>query len=489
MDRNGLRPARRAVLAGMLLAPAAALARTAGAPALSPAYQVRGRPPLRWTLAERMARCHAPGVSIALIEDRRIAWAEGFGVRAAGRPEPVEPETLFQAASISKVIAATATLTLVQEGRLDLDAGVNRYLKSWRLPDSPLAARERVTLRRILSHRAGLNVHGFAGYRPDEPMPGLLDVLDGRLPARNKPIRVEVTPGTETRYSGGGVVIEQLLLSDVTGLPFPELARERVLAPLAMADSTFAQPLPPAWRARTALGHDSDGVVLDGGWRIGPEMAAGWLWTTPADLARWAIAIDAARRGRPGGVLSPTMAKAMLTRQEGGDYGLGPLLEDEGRAFRFGHGGANTGYRSQLIYFPATGQGAVVMVNGDGGDLMTDEILRGLAVDHDWPALKPKPVQAATLDISALDRLVGAYDLVFAGDAQPTPARIVRDGMRLRLTAAPILDRDEVVPLSDRECLSIAVGYRLAFDLPAAGPARGFVLTYHDLPMQAVRTS
>lgn len=484
------RLARRTILAGGvgLSLPASALtAPGASDLVLRPAYQVAGQGQVRWTLAERMARYRAPGVSIAVVQSGALAWARGFGLQAGGGAAPVGPHTLFQAASIGKVVSATAALAVVQDGRLDLDLDVNHWLKSWKVPENAFTARKKVTLRRILSHRAGLTVHGFFGYAPDQPMPTILDVLEGRAPARNDPVRVDVEPGTVTRYSGGGFVVEQLLLSDVTGEGLADLAYERVFSPLGMTDSTFAQPLPASWQARAARGHDSDGRPYPGGWRIGPELAAGWLWTTPSDLCRWAIGIEAARRGSHG-PLGRAMAQQMLTHQDG-PYGLGPLLEGEGRTFRFGHGGNNPGYRAQLTYFPATGQGAAVMTNGDGGDLMIDEIIRGLAEAYQWPALGPSHVTAANLQAGELDRLAGRYGLLFPGATEPTPATIVHEGSTLRLTAAPILDGDQIVPVSTRDFLSPNIGYRLVFDLPPQGPATGFTLTYADNVMTAGRAA
>ena len=192
---------------------------------LRPPIAIKGQPPVRWTLAERMADSHVPGLSIAVIDDGKIAWARGFGVREAGTNEPVTTSTLFEAQSISKAVAATATLVLVNSGRLSLDESPNAYLKSWKLPYNEYQAHEKVTLRRILSHSSGLTVGGFAGYRTGEAIPTLLQILNGEKPANNPPIRVDFTPGSMSRYSGGGAEVMQQLLMDVTGQPFPELMK------------------------------------------------------------------------------------------------------------------------------------------------------------------------------------------------------------------------------------------------------------------------
>jgi CubicO group peptidase (beta-lactamase class C family) len=200
-----------------------------------------------------------PGVSIAVVDGGKLAWARGYGVTRAGSNDPVTPSTLFPAASISKAVTATATLRLVEQGRLALDEDVNVYLRSWKVPDSEYTTSEKVTLRHLLSHTAGTGVHMFPCYREGEPLPTLVEELDGIPPAKTAPVRVEAVPGTTWRYSGGGVLVEQLVLTDVTGEPFPALLRDLVLAPLGMDDSTFEQPVPSPLRARLAVEHDFAG--------------------------------------------------------------------------------------------------------------------------------------------------------------------------------------------------------------------------------------
>lgn len=198
---------------------------------LSPVVRIKGATPARVALADRMKHFHVPGVSVAVFDRGRLAWARGFGVTRSGTTSPVKADTMFQAASISKVMTATATLRLVDQGRLSLDRDVNTWLRSWKVPDSPLTAKEKVTLRRIVSHTAGLTGHSAGGYTATEPLPSLLEILDGKKPAKTAAIRVDVVPGSLSRYSGGGVTIEQLLLTDVTGTPFPEFegSHERAL--------------------------------------------------------------------------------------------------------------------------------------------------------------------------------------------------------------------------------------------------------------------
>src|SRR5580704_6639707 len=174
------------------------------------------------TLADRMMELNVPGVSIAVLHNGKVEWARGFGVRSLGGP-PVNAQTMFQAGSISKPLAAMACLRLVQQGKLSLDADVNTYLTNWKFPSDPAAQGKPITLRELLTHTAGTTVHGFPGYASTEPVPTLVQVLDGQKPANTQPIRSEAVPGTRWNYSGWGYTIMQQVLHDVTKEPFPKL--------------------------------------------------------------------------------------------------------------------------------------------------------------------------------------------------------------------------------------------------------------------------
>ena len=217
------------------------------------------KPPLRLDLLKLMQVYKVPGLSIAVIDNFQIVWAKAYGVIEAGSNTPVTPRTLFQAGSISKPVAASGALYLVEHSRLSLDEDVNLRLKSWKVPENEFTKTEKVTLRRVMSHSAGLTVHGFPGYDVDDSVPTLVQIFNGEKPANTAPIRVDFVPGTQSRYSGGGVTIEQQLMVDVTGKPFPALMREFVLDKIGMTDSSYEQPLPPALAAITACGTYADG--------------------------------------------------------------------------------------------------------------------------------------------------------------------------------------------------------------------------------------
>lgn len=441
---------------------------------------IKGQPPEKWTLAECMAQSHLPGISIAVIDSDRIAWARGFGVKEAGTTDSVTTSTLFQAQSISKAVTGTATLVLVSSGRLSLDQDPNAYLKSWKLPYNEYQATEKVTLRRILSHSSGLNVGSFAGYRPGEPLPTLLQILNGEKPANNPPIRVDFIPGSRSRYSGGGAEVMQQLLIDVTGEPFPELMRRRVLAPAEMTLSTYEQPLPkPRWH-EAASGHDGDGAVIKGSWLIQPQLAAGGLWTTPTDLAKWALEITKAWKGEPNKLFSKVIATEMLTVQKA-PYGLGVEVQGTGPSLYFSHGGSNLGFRAQLVMFPAIGKGAVIMANGDRADWVIGNLIRSIAGEYDWPALQQTEREVASLSTAQLDALVGVYSLPPGPSGEPVTYEITRTGNKLfaELKGLGSYPKYELFPSSATSFFS-TIGLDVNFTLDASGRATS--LKMGDIP-------
>ncbi len=387
--------------------PAIAAAENAIETAIVPAVIVTGEPVAVTSLAERLKTLGVPGVGIAVIRDGRIAWARGYGsVTPGGRP--VDTDTLFQAASISKAVAAGAVMRLVAAGRLDLDRPVNNYLKSWQLPVSPLTADKPVTIRRLLSHTAGTNVHGFAGYAGGAPVPTLMQILKGEKPANSDAIKVETVPGTAWAYSGGGFVILQQLLADVTHQPVPALLAAEVLKPAGMVHSSYTQPATPAMLANAALAHDDKGSPLPGGPHTYPELLAAGLWTTPADLARYAIALQAALAGRPGGLMPAATAKAMLAPGGKGDWGLGIAVGGSADHRWFSHTGGNEGYRCIMLAYEH-GDGVIVMTNGDRGAEVMNAVVRTIAATYNWPDFKPLQRTAVTLNPAVLNRFVGQY--------------------------------------------------------------------------------
>jgi CubicO group peptidase (beta-lactamase class C family) len=407
---------------------------------LRPAVRIAGREDVAYRIADRMKHYHVPGISIAIVDDGRVVWAKGFGVKEFGTSQPVDTTTLFLAGSISKPVFASGALRLVEQGKLSLDEDVNRRLTSWKLPESSYTASEKVTLRRLLSHTAGLTVWGFPGYATDTAVPTVIQVLDGVPPANTKPVRNDTTPGARWLYSGGGFTVAQLLTTDVTGEPFPALMHRLVLTPAGMTHSTYENPPPRERVALTAAGHERVDTPVPGRFHIYPEMAAAGLWTTAPDLARWAIAISRSYLGQPGGLLSQPMARDMLKPQAKlqppygtGTWGLGVALDGEGDLIRFSHGGRDEGFVANLVMWPHRGRGLVVMMNGVNGALIA-EITRGFAELYGVPAPWERvEKQVAAADPAALDAAAGRYRAIVEGDTLSWLVR--REGGELRMSS------------------------------------------------------
>ncbi|MEW6742359.1 MAG: serine hydrolase [Planctomycetota bacterium] len=380
---------------------------------LLPPLIVKGELPPTSRLADRMQHHGVPGVSIAVIDGFEIEWACGYGVLEVGKPERVDVTTPFQAASISKPVAVAAALHFVEQGLLDLDEDVNERLESWKVPESQFTAVQKVTLRRLVSHSAGLTVRGFPGYLPGAPLPAIIQILDGEPPANTEAVRVDIVPGSQCRYSGGGLTVMQLLLEDVLVAPFAQIMRETVLDPLGMGNSTY-EVLDEARLARAAKGHTGDGKVIERGVHLYPEKAAAGLWTTASDLARFAVEIMASLQGQSNAVLGQEMTRQMLTVQAR-PFGLGFQLDGTGDAFEFSHGGANAGFRCVLVAFPGRGQGAVVMTNGDAGDQLIAEVLGTVAEIYGWPGRRPGQREAVILPPDRLRQYAGRYEVSPAG--------------------------------------------------------------------------
>ena len=239
-----------------------------------------------------------PAISIATIHKGKIDWARAYGVRKFGNPKKVDSLTLFQAASISKPVSAVVALRMVDKGMLTLDEDVNNKLQSWKVPLTEFTKNEPVTLRQLLSHSAGLSMHGVPEFEADAEIPTLTEILDGNWYGAKASVRPIIEPGKEYRYSGGGYIILQLLLTDISNRSFEDLAQEFVLDPAKMSSSSFEQPLPKDKWNIAAVGHLQNRTPIKGLWHTLPEQATGGLWTTPTDLANFMIELRGFRKSK-----------------------------------------------------------------------------------------------------------------------------------------------------------------------------------------------
>lgn len=421
---------------------------------------------------EQIARRQVAGLSLAIIDGGRIVVAKGYGVRDLATRAPVTATTLFQAGSISKPVSALGALHLVEAGRLSLDGDVNAKLTSWKVPESPFTEIEKVTLRRLLSHSAGVTVHGFPGYDVTDPYPTLVQVLDGAPPANNRAIRVDTTPGAIWRYSGGGFTIMQQMMIDVTGTPFPRFMQKTVLGPIGMTESGFDQPQSPARAARTASGYYDEHNPVRGRWHLYPEMAAAGLWTTASDLARFAIEIQQTLAGKGHGVISPAMARQYVTEQKGGS-GLGIAVEDSGSTLRFGHGGRDEGFDA-FLYADAAGHGIAIMINANDNSRLMGRIMNQVAQWYHWPQATwkytpPAVVTGVPVDSTLLFGYAGYYE--FAENQMQTLVP-TDDRMGIDVLVSGIPD-ERFLPTDSVHFGSNDRGVRLTFIPDAHGEATG----------------
>jgi CubicO group peptidase (beta-lactamase class C family) len=355
----------------------------------------RAAPPVTGSVSDAsvvqqlMKQFNVPGVSIAVINDFKIVATYAYGVADAATGAPVTAETMFQAASISKPVAAMVSLKAVQNGRFSLDQDVNTILRSWKLPEGPFTKERRVTPRTLMSHTSGTgDGFGFPGYAPGAALPSITQILDGVQPPSNlRAVRLERPPLTGFKYSGGAVIIQQLALMDAVGKPFADVARDWVLGPIGMSNSTYEQPLPPHREKQAARAHDRTGSRMGDPWHVYPEQAAAGLWTTPTDLAKFAIEVQLSLLGRSSRVLSQTTVREMVTPVGVGPFAVGFQISKEGEGWYFMHGGSNWGFQCDLIAHRVKGYGAAIMTNGDGGGALIPRLRRLIQQEYKWDAL------------------------------------------------------------------------------------------------------
>lgn len=421
-------------------------------------------------IRSQMQKRRIPGLSLAIIQDGKILKAQAYGFIDKDGKVPVTTSTLFQAGSVSKSVAAMGALYMVEQDKFFLDEDVNLKLKSWKVPENQFTNDKKVTLRGILSHTAGLTVHGFPGYAVGAKIPSVVQILDGTAPANTPAVRVDFVPGSRWRYSGGGYTVMQQLMEDVTGADFPEFMENSVLSPLGMKNSTYRQPLPPELAKLTATGHYNNRSVVEGRWHIYPEMAAAGLWTTPSDLARFAIGIQNAYAGKPGSVLSRSMTLQMLTDQRNRD-GLGVFLQGDSTTLRFGHNGRDEGFDALLTASVQKGQGVVIMINANDNSHMMGRIVDFIADYYHWDGfpVKTKPA-AVNVDAQTLKAFEGRYELF-----NNRMVTFEAENQRLFTLEDGFVD-EEFVPVAHNKFTSTDRNVSVIFNADANGNVTGFTL-------------
>jgi len=437
-----------------------------------------GSDPAGMSLSDRMHHYQVPGVSIAVISNGEIEWAKGYGVIEAGGTQPVTPDTVFQACSVSKPVSVTGMMLLAQSGEINISRNVNDYLRSWHLADNTFTTDEKATIQRLMSHTGGTNVSGFLGYPTGSAIPTLLQVLNGRAPANTDPIQIVYEPGSQCRYSGGGMEVLQQMTEDVTGMPFRTYMQDKLLSSLGMNSSDFVQPMDGPLSEGAAKGHDVDGAVLPGGWNTYPELVAAGLWTTPSDLARLIIEVQKAAVDNQGTVLSQQTAVEILTMQKNSKFGLGYGLINGNGGLIFQHTGSNVGYKSFFGGYKDRGQGVAVMINGDNGYTLCMEIVRSVAKVYGWPDFKPEEANLIEILPSVLQSYAGDYkqtdgDMTFQ-------VYVSGNGLMMKFVSV-ISERLDMYPTdTDTFLLRSQLPGTLTFSKDGSGSVKGFAIALQE---------
>ena len=429
---------------------------------VSPLY-FEGQADRAYTLEERMAYYRVPGVSMALIENGAIAWVKSWGVKDEDSQQPMTTDTLLQAASISKPLAAFGALRMVESGHLSLDQPINNYLTQWQLPENHFTQQVPVNLSHLLSHTSGVTVHGFRGYAQTEPQPSAIQVLNGDAIAKSAPVEVDTIPGEKFRYSGGGSTVFQVAMEDTSQQSFTKLMQDLVLTPSGMTSSTYEHPLPATFTDDIASGHLVNGTVVPGLWHNYPTQSAASLWTTPTDLAKFSLAVIEASQGKGKGLLSKALCEQFLTDYKDGQ-GLGPrLFIEDSKTIGFHHGGANAGYRCNTLAF-LDGRGAVIMTNSDAGNGLIAELQSSLAELYDWPAHKRQLKDWTAISEAERASLAGIYSCAFDDVSLEVRVELSPDGLTI-LTPWYPEPRDYLLTEQDQgsSCFTSPIGSIVTF--------------------------
>jgi len=340
------------------------------------------------TIEQLLERFGVPGVSVAVIRDFDIHWAKGYGVADVATGALVDTETMFQAASISKPVAAMASLRAIQDGIFSLDDDINDILESWTLDGGEFTSDRPVTPRTLMSHTSGLgDGFGFPGYDPSVRRPTALQILEGHDLSNVGPVFMERAPMTFMEYSGGGVTVMQQALADARGRAFEDILRDDVLAPIGMVNSSYEQPMSPDRDRNAARAHDREGRSRGAKWHVYPEMAAAGLWTTAGDLARFAIEVQKSALGESNRVLSRSTVQEMLSPVGVGPYAVGFSISRIGEGWYFSHGGSNWGFRCTMIAHKVKGYGLAIMTNADQGGALAGELSRRIQAAYEWDSM------------------------------------------------------------------------------------------------------
>jgi len=440
--------------------------------------KIEGEP--NWTMTERMAHYKIHGLTIAVVHGYRIEWAKAYGWADTAEKRPVTSETVFQAASISKSLNAVGVLKLVQDKKLDLYTDINAYLTTWKFPYDSVSKNKKITIANLLSHTAGLTVHGFGGYETGTPIPSVSQVLDGQKPANSPAVRSAFEPGLKFQYSGGGTTISQMIVTDVMHMPYDQFMWENVLKPMGMTSSSYTQPPPGSMQSVLATAYEEDGKEIKGKYHIYPEEAPAGLWTNPTDLCKYIIETQLSYQGKSAKVLSQEFTRLRLTPYIDSSSAMGVFILEKGGIKYFQHGGANEGFRCHYIG-SLEGDGMAVMVNSDDSRIL-NEVLNSVASVYNWKDFyTPVTKRVVKLTDAQLKAVEGKYQFEFQ-KGKPSYIQITASGNNM-ITLKQLWDGAEISfrPESDLEFFCQDAPFPLRFTRDKDGTVTQVLAFNRDL--------
>ncbi len=421
---------------------------------------------IKYSIKDRMKMYNVNGLSIVVIKNYKIEWAKGYGWANIEKKEPVTTKTLFQAGSVSKSLNGVGILKLFQDNKLDLYADINNYLISWKFPYDSLSNNKKITTANLLSHTAGLSVHGYAGYTMKEPIPSIYEILNGTKPANSDATRSLYEPGKIAEYSGGGITISQLMVTDITHKEYGNYMWNQVLKPLGMTQSFFNQPPPKNKKKYLASGYLFDGKeMVEGNYNIYPEQAAAGLWSNSTDLAKYVIETQLSLIGKSNKVLSQQMTQLRLTPYIDEESALGVFIKQKGNEKYFTHSGGTKGFICEYIGGFENGNGVVVMTNS-GNPGIAREIFNSVSIVYEWGNYyKPIIKNTISLPDTVMQKYLGEY--MWYGK----PVSIVKEQNDLWLNA-PVKSKLYFTSDSDFYINEKEMDYKFTID--ANGVVNGF---------------
>jgi CubicO group peptidase (beta-lactamase class C family) len=372
-------------------------------------------------ILDRMKFYHVKGLSIAVVHNYKIVWAKGYGWADEKEKRPVTTETLFEPGSISKSLNSVGVMKLVQDKKLDLYTDINTYLRSWKFPYDTISHNGKINIAELLSHTAGLTVHGFWGYDREAKIPTVPEILDGKSPANSKAVRSFMVPGEKFQYSGGGTTITQLIITDVTQQPYDKFMYENVLKPIGMHNSFYSQPPPDDKLKLCATGYHPDGKEVNNKFHVYPEQAAAGLWMTPSDLSNYIIETQLAYEGKSAKVLNQEMTKLRLTPYLNPSSAFGAFIEQrkldpkqEESTLYFQHNAGNEGFcGTSYGSLDGEGNGCAIFTNNSNTPLLY-ELLNSVARVYKWkdfPGIPPTK-KVIKLDDKKMQKYLGVYQVI-----------------------------------------------------------------------------